>query len=326
MIKLDMLSDRFGMVWQNTKNDGVRVLRMYGTQPEVEIPETVSGRQITEIGEYCFAQTAHFPAGCETIAHPYACTELSGSFLKEVRLSDGVKKIGNLAFYNCTGLKKLEFSKELETVGSDAFMNCRNLSRITVRCGIAEKSGVRQVLSQISSEMEVTFFKEGRTEAVVLYPEYYETYDEIAPAHLFGRNIEGEGFRARQCFKDGIADLTQYDTIFPKACVTETPETLGRLVCTRLHYPAGMTEKSRALYEAYLRKHEMEITAELVRKKDIASIRFFCKNGLLTKEAVVFGSGVASEMDWAEGVVLLLHLKQEFFKEKEEGSYTFEDF
>lgn len=68
--------------------------------------------------------------------------------------------------------------------------------------------------------MEVTF--QGKTgQTAVFYPEYYENYDEIAPAHIFGRSIEGEGFRARQCFKEGVPDLSQYDTIFPKACAEE---------------------------------------------------------------------------------------------------------
>ena len=49
-----------------------------------------------------------------------------------------------------------------------------------------------------------------------MYPEYTESYDEIAPAHIFGRNITGEGFRARQQFQDGIVQFAGYDAIYPK--------------------------------------------------------------------------------------------------------------
>lgn len=53
------------------------------------------------------------------------------------------------------------------------------------------------MLSRIYSEIEVTYIKEEKVIAKVLYPEYSEVYDEIAPAHIFGRNIEGEGFQGK---------------------------------------------------------------------------------------------------------------------------------
>lgn len=36
----------------------------------------------------------------------------------------------------------------------------------------------------------------------IFYPEYNGGYDEVGPAHIFALNIEGEGFRMRQCFKE----------------------------------------------------------------------------------------------------------------------------
>ncbi len=48
-----------------------------------------------------------------------------------------------------------------------------------------------------------------------MYPEYYESYDELGPAHIFELNLTGEGFRARQCFKEGVILLNAYDEIFP---------------------------------------------------------------------------------------------------------------
>ena len=136
-----------------------------------------------------------------------------------------MRKVGNYAFYNCTALEMLVTGKYLEEIGSDAFMNCKKFHFLTVRCDVGERSGAKQILSRISADMEVTFAgKTGQT--VVFYPEYYESYDEIAPAHIFGRSIEGEGFRARQCFKEGVPDLSLYDTIFPKACAEEKEHTL----------------------------------------------------------------------------------------------------
>ena len=84
--------------------------------------------------------------------------------------------------------------------------------------------------------------------ARLLFPEYYESYDEIAPAHVFGRNIEGEGFRARQCVRAGEIDFALYDSIFQKACAEERETTLNRLALNRLCYPVGLTgEKDRCM-------------------------------------------------------------------------------
>ena len=88
--------------------------------------------------------------------------------------------------------------------------------------------------------MEVSFEQEdGEREAVLLYPEYYESYDEIGPAHIFELNLTGEGFRARQCFKDGVILLNAYDEIFPQACVEESAEVLIPMAWNRLYAACG---------------------------------------------------------------------------------------
>ena len=75
-------------------------------------------------------------------------------------------------------------------------MNCKKFHFLTVRCDVGERSGAKQILSRISADMEVTFAgKTGQT--VVFYPEYYESYDEIAPAHISGgvsrAKVSGQG-------------------------------------------------------------------------------------------------------------------------------------
>lgn len=84
----------------------------------------------------------------------------------------------------------------IKEVGSDVFMNCRNLHKICILSDIKDVTGLRQVLSRISSEIEVTYMKYDKITAKVLYPEYSESYDEIAPAHIWkkyrGRRIQGE--------------------------------------------------------------------------------------------------------------------------------------
>lgn len=338
--------------WEKTKEGTARVLRVFGTQPKVCLPKEICGLPLTEIGAYCFARKRRLPEHYEkTVLKAEMDTgistdteqgkeaetdigidididmgaELAGDFITEVCLPDGMEKIGNLAFYNCTALKKIELGSRIETVGSDAFMNCRNFHQVTLRCGVEEQSGLRLILNQVSSDMEAIFRKGDRIEASVFYPEYYEQLDEIAPAHIFHRNIEGEGFRARQCFKSGVPDLTQYDGIFPKACVEESAEKLQKMACGRLRYPAGLTEEAKQSYETYVKTRKNTIIPALIRERNLDMVSFFCENGYADGDSMEAGVAVASEMEWAEGVATLMHLKQKYFAKRKER-YSFEDF
>ena len=221
--------------WNKIDEESIRILRIFGESEDVIVPETIGGRAVMEAGDYCFAASKHLPSEYECTVCIYdtegkkwqeipadgadwntRLVELSGDRLKKVTLPDNMHKVGNYAFYNCTALEMRVTGKYLEEIGSDAFMNCKKFHFLTVRCDVGERSGANQILSRISADMEVTFqVKTGQT--AVFYPEYYENYDEIAPAHIFGRSIEGEVFRARQCFKEGVPDLSQYELyIIPK--------------------------------------------------------------------------------------------------------------
>lgn len=255
---------------------------------------------------------------------------VGGKFLESIDLPDSLKKIGNLAFYNCTGLKKITLGKGFGELGSDAFMNCRSLHLLEVRGNAGDKSGIRVILHQVSADMEVHFLgtdhlDEG--EAKLLFPEYYESYDEIAPAHLFGRNIEGEGFRARQCFKDGVMDFAQYDTIFPKACAEESEVTLCRLAMNRLRYPIQLQQAARERYETYVRMHTQEICLTAIRGRDEKQILFLCEKGLMQREGLEQCVRWAAEQEWAAGGAYFLRLKEQFFPQKSVASrYEFDEF
>lgn len=314
--------------WEETTEKNARILRMFGSSPVVQVPAQIEGRNVTEIGAYCFAIDSHLPKNYQKtiLGSDMERTEIAGSYPKQVILPKELKKIGNLAFYNCTSLEQLELGNHTEIVGSDAFMNCRKFHKIILRCGADVKSGLRQILNQMTADLEVAFEREGETEAVVFYPEYYESLDEIAPAHLFHRNIEGEGFRARQCFKDEVVDFTQYDTIFPKACGEESAKTLQKIAVARLCYPYCLGEEARLMYLRYVSFHEVEFMRTWIEERNLDVIEFFCKNHQLTAAGLEQGIGLAAELEWAEGAASLLWLKQKYLKSGTEERYSFDAF
>lgn len=256
-----------------------------------------------------------------------ALAELAGAYITRVTLPEGIKKIGNFAFYNATELAELELGSGIDTLGSDAFMNCRSLSRLLLHADPGQKTGLRLLLAQLSSDLEVALSGENGVWAKLLFPEYYESYDEIAPAHIFGRNIVGEGFRARQSFREDVLDFAQYDKIFPQACVDESEATLGRLALDRVRYAAELSEAPRGLYEEYLKAHSGYLIRRITDDRDLELAEDCCSRKFLTREDVAACAMRAGEADWAEGAAALLHLMQQYFAEKTpDERYSFDDF
>ena len=231
-----------------------------------------------------------------------ALAELAGAYITRVTLPEGIKKIGNFAFYNATELAELELGSGIDTLGSDAFMNCRSLSRLLLHADPGQKTGLRLLLAQLSSDLEVALSGENGVWAKLLFPEYYESYDEIAPAHIFGRNIVGEGFRARQSFREDVLDFAQYDKIFPQACVDESEATLGRLALDRVRYAAELSEAPRGLYEEYLKAHSGYLIRRITDDRDLELAEDCCSRKFLTREDVAACAMRAGEADWAEGM------------------------
>ena len=243
------------------------LLRLYGTLPEVRVPEKIDGKPVTGLAPYAFSEKEAAGAGDDVVCVDSAdiregpardqlekelgevsrlaspdgllaaglITPLAGDFITSVFLPDSLKTIGELCFYQCRKLKKLSFGSGDIEIGSDAFMNCKSLSLIELRATSEQPTSLRRILAQRTGETDVWF-----RDAAVHFPEYSEKYDLIGPAHIFELNIEGEGFRARKCFEGDCFSLSMYDEVFRRAMEKEDERTLCRMAALRLCRPASM--------------------------------------------------------------------------------------
>lgn len=318
--------------WYQKKGNGsVRLLRMFGTSPEVVVPSEIEGMPVTEIGEYCFArdrQAAEYlvsPAGRKEEASPGRLAPLCGEYVQAVFVPDSVRQLGRLAFYQCRSLEELSVGACLTDIGSDAFMNCRSLTSIILRAEITEPTGLRQLLAQRPAEIRVAFLPEKGQRAELLFPEFTETYDEIGPAHIFALNIRGEGLRARQSFQDGVVNLAQYDGVFGRLCPVEEEETLCRMAMYRLYYPVGLHQEYRKQYEAYIRRHIVCLYRILLRERKLSFLMYFGGEGFFTREQLSDCIAEATALQWAEGAGMLLQGQGRWFGEAGEA-YSFADF
>lgn len=294
--------------YEKTESGGIRILRGYGNSPVVEVPDRLEGTPVTEIGAYCFADSDRAKKTEEIV--PSHLRELAGDYIQEISLPDTVEKLGGLAFYNCTSLHTLRIGPALTEVGSDTFMNCFSLHRIYLHCDMDEKSGLKQILGQRTADTHVLFQREGEVLGELFYPEYYEIHEEIGPAHIFSMNISGEGFRARQCFQDGVVQLAGYDRVFDRARAEESPMTLCRMALYRLFYPRELTPEKKADYESCLREYEQDLIREIIKRRERRFLEFLLEGSYMSPEGKTSALRLASEEQWSEGAAILLKSRE----------------
>ena len=295
--------------YEKINEDSIRINKVYSSSPTIEIPELIDGYIVREIGNYCFSKK-EVDLSNSILSHEIRSSyhECSGSDVESVRLSKTLTKIGDYAFYNCRMLKEVFLPSSLMSIGSDAFMNCLRLNHIHYGCSIFSVTILKQILTQITWYIEVDFI-----DGSIFYPEYNGSYDEVGPAHIFALNIEGEGFRMRQCFKDGKIDFDGYDACFEKLCAEESESCIFHVAILRF-----MMGSER--YIPYLKAHDL--TSYLHTYKDICVM----VEKLLEKECLN-----QSDLDRLifmeknlETRTLLMELKNKMVTSS--STYSFEDF
>lgn len=287
------------------EQDGIHIVKVYGKYPVVRIPDLIDGERVVFIKDYCFSDRKNDVA--DIWENENSMTLLAGSYIKAVHVPESVKGAGNYAFYGCSNMEKLYVGHAFEMIGSDAFMNCKRLKEIIVMSSPDEKTGLKKILSQRTITTLVTFIKEG-VKAKLVYPEYYEGYSEVGPAHIFQLNVEGEGVRVRQCFDEGIVDFQQYDETFLTACQGEEESILTYMALYRLMYPYKLKEENRKIYKEYMLKHLLSICRQCVTDKDLEALQFVLKEALPTSQIISECTELASKTGWNEGAIMIINM------------------
>ena len=295
--------------------DGAKILRVLGDTPCPAVPAAVDGLPVTELGAYCFSAKAVsggqlYPPGSPD-TH-----EIVGEFVQQVTLPDRLHTLHSAAFYNCRSLRTVQMGAAAENFGSDLFTNCRSLQTLVLHAAPAAPTGLRKLLVGVSADLCVQFAPAGKPEAELFYPEYFEYMDENAPAHIFNHQLEGEGYRMRQCFAAGAVDFAAYDAVFAQACVGESVQTLCRLALARLCLPFALSDAARTDYEFYLTAHPDAAFALAIRRRDEAALRVLVALGLPTAAA----AALCGRAGWSAGAAILLQRPK-----KAPKSYDFDD-
>lgn len=303
------MQDSLSFLWK-TCDSGVRLLKVYGDTPCPVVPDSIAGKPLTEIGPYCFADRPPETGGTLT---PASSADLSllhpvcGNFVQSIRIPDTVHLLDSAAFYNCRHLQRVEVGPGIDALGSDLFTNCRFLTCISVRSSPDAATGLRKLLGSISADVEAEFLDvQGVVTAKLFYPEYFEYLDENTPAHIFNHSIEGEGYRYRQCFRDGMIQFSEYDADFAKACIGEPVEKLCRIALSRLRWPFALSNEARTQYSRYLADHLPDACKPLIAARDLEGLRFLRSLDGLLPEAMTAVAEACGAAGFGPGAALFV--------------------
>lgn len=302
------MNDEFVYVYKIKDNRNAVLYRIYGNQSHIHLPMEIQGYPVCEIGPYCFSSRQHIPKDALYSGSIENLYELAGNSVESIFVSDSITFINSHAFYNCKALQNVSISSSVQELGSDVFVNATKLHSVQIRENVSKPTIIRSVLRQISWDVDVHFH-----DLSLFYPEYYEVYDEIGPAHIFGMNIQGEGFRLRQCINKDVILLDEYDSVFEKLCIEESVQTL-------LHFALMRFVQRPDFYKAYLCEHEKELLK--YKSLSIDLIEQLLIHKVLSKEGL---DTLIAQNESAEMVTKLIAYKKKYFPIQKK-KYSFEDF
>ena len=116
---------KFGIVYQYDKSSREAIVQHYvkrGGDAPVFL-ETVAGVPITAIGDNAFAESG----------------------MKSIEIPSSVTRIGDKAFYKCTGLEKVVIPKNVTKIGQGAFLECRRLKEVSLEGQLPPSAHIEMV-------------------------------------------------------------------------------------------------------------------------------------------------------------------------------------
>ena len=300
-------------------DNDIEIVRCFGTDPEIVVPEEIDGRPVKRMAPYAFSarkdREDEDVLVFETDEERMFSSEeklLAGQTLESVRLPDTMEEAGRYLFYGCRNLRELHFSDRLKNIGSGAFTGCRSLSALHVRLLDGDRSCVHDILGDLWQRIDVTFYK-GGTEARLVFPEHYEEAVENTPARILFTQHHGSGNNYRQCFYNKEVDYRKYDELFYVARVHDQVDVLCDLVFSRLMYPYRLEKDGETAYEDYVRDSEKEVAEYLTDREDLEALRQISARGMWQEKDLDQAADYAARTKKSEILAFLMEEKHRLF-------------
>ena len=107
-----------------------RLTNYRGNSASVSIPASINNHKVVEIGDYAFDSY-----GYASVGRPFMGN------LEKVIIPEGVRRIGNYAFYFCMKLESAKIPSTVTEIGEYAFNACTHLNNVTIPKGVKTIEG-----------------------------------------------------------------------------------------------------------------------------------------------------------------------------------------
>ena len=294
------------------QQDGVCILRCRTADPILRLPETVGGLPVVALGDYLCAarepdvsQYDVFKVRLTTGEQVSSAPVHDARAIERVVVPRSVQAIGSYAFYNCYNLQAVTVHAGLRSVGHGAFMNCTAFRQVELYAGERDKTCLSDLLGQTSGEL-LAILHLPQAEARLFFPPFNEELEDLGPAHIFQRRIEGAGYAYRQCIQNGVLSFLQYDGAFERLLRIQDYDTACRVALLRLRWPVGLSAQAREVYLTCLREHPTDAVRTLLDSRDVPGLSALLSFGVLDRGGLSAACDLARQMGQTEALALLL--------------------
>ena len=294
------------------QQDGVCILRCRTADPILRLPETVGGLPVVALGDYLCAarepdvsQYDVFKVRLTTGEQVSSAPVHDARAIERVVVPRSVQAIGSYAFYNCYNLQAVTVYAGLRSVGHGAFMNCTAFRQVELYAGERDKTCLPDLLGQTSGEL-LAVLHLPQAEARLFFPPFNEELEDLGPAHIFQRRIEGAGYAYRQCIQNGVLSFLQYDGAFERLLRIQDYDTACRVALLRLRWPVGLSAQAREVYLTCLREHPTDAVRTLLDSRDVPGLSALLSFGVLDRSGLSAACDLARQMGQTEALALLL--------------------
>lgn len=238
-------------------------------------------------------------------------TELEG-----IRLGSAVWEIGAHAFYNCRNLSWIEMSDRIACIGDGAFKNCGKIRSVTVQCQGGNFRGLKDLLGELNQQLTVTIQYASNDCSVLIFPYYFQDYEENTPARIINQVTVGSGIFYREAVGREEISYTLYDRNFYSEKAIDDPETVYQIALYRLSFPYRLSEKARQDYEDYLRENFNDIFMLLIKKDRLEHAQLFLSLSIWEREQIRTAVQEARKLQQTDILSLLLAYEKEHYGTK----------
>ena len=166
--------------------------------------------------------------------------------------------------------------------GTGAFMNCTAFRQVELYAGERDKTCLPDLLGQTSGEL-LAILHLPQARPGCSSPPFNEELEDLGPAHIFQRRIEGAGYAYRQCIQNGVLSFFAVRRRTGAPAAHQDYDTACRVALLRLRWPVGLGAQARAAYLDCLHAHAQAAVRGLLEVRDCPAYLHCCPSARWTR-------------------------------------------